>query len=44
MYAVCDHHKIHVPTPEDHMELRIPWDDLWDEDGKEKTTKTPAKL
>lgn len=41
-YAVCDHHKIHVPTPKDHMELKVPWDDLWGEDGKEK--KASAKL
>lgn len=41
-YAVCDHHKIHVPTPKDHLDLKVPWDDLWDEDGKEK--KAIAKL
>lgn len=41
-YAVCDHHKIHVPTPAEHMALRVPWDDQWDEEGKEK--KTAAKL
>ncbi|KAF3766472.1 hypothetical protein M406DRAFT_330286 [Cryphonectria parasitica EP155] len=37
-YAVCDHHKIHVPPIKDHMKLKVPWDDLWDEDGKEKKT------
>lgn len=41
-YAVCDHHKIHVPTPAEHMALRVPWDDQWDEEGKEK--KTISKL
>ncbi|KAJ0107752.1 thioesterase family protein [Diaporthe amygdali] len=36
-YAVCDHHKIHVPTPAGHLKLKVPWDEQWDEDGKEKT-------
>lgn len=35
-YAVCDHHKIHVPTPKENLAYRVPWDDLWDEDGKKK--------
>lgn len=35
-YAVCDHHKIHVPVLQDHMALKVPWDELWDERGKEK--------
>ncbi|KAG8162695.1 hypothetical protein KVR01_007173 [Diaporthe batatas] len=40
IYAVCDHHKIHVPTPAEHMKLKIPWDEQWDEEGKEKKTTT----
>ncbi|PSR78160.1 HotDog domain-containing protein [Coniella lustricola] len=32
-YAVCDHHKIHVPTPQEHMALKVAWDDAWDEKG-----------
>lgn len=35
-FAVCDQHKIHLPTLKEHLELRVPWDDLWDEDGKER--------
>lgn len=42
-YAVADHHKIHVPTPKEQMDLRVPLDDLWDEEGKEKKAAT-AKL
>lgn len=41
-YAVCDHHKIHVATPKEHLDLKVPQDDLWDENGKEK--KVSAKL
>lgn len=41
-YAVCDHHKIHVPTPQDQLALRVPWDDLWDEEGREKKDKEKA--
>lgn len=35
-YAVCDHHKIHVPTPAEHVKARVSWDDLWDADGRAK--------
>ncbi|POS76283.1 hypothetical protein DHEL01_v205321 [Diaporthe helianthi] len=42
IYAVCDHHKIHVPTSAEHMKLKVPWDEQWDEEGKEK--KTASKL
>lgn len=43
-YAVCDHHKIHVPSPAEHLALRVPWDDQWDEEGKEedKQKQKPA--
>lgn len=36
VYAVCDHHKVHAPATKEHLELRVPWDDLWDGDGQEK--------
>ncbi|ROV97424.1 hypothetical protein VMCG_06871 [Cytospora schulzeri] len=35
-FAVCDHHKVHLPPLDEHLALRVPWDDLWDKDGKEK--------
>lgn len=35
-YAVCDHHKIHTPVPKEHTALKVPWDDMWDEEGREK--------
>lgn len=38
-YAVCDHHKIYVPSPEEQMALKVSWDEQWDEDGKEKKAK-----
>ncbi|ROV97038.1 hypothetical protein VSDG_04112 [Cytospora chrysosperma] len=40
IYAVCDQHKIHLPTLKEHLDLRVPWDDLWDEDGKERPKST----
>lgn len=43
IYAVCDHHKIHVPTPAEHLALKVPWDKQWDEEGKNKG-KTASKL
>ncbi|KAF1809833.1 hypothetical protein P152DRAFT_461229 [Eremomyces bilateralis CBS 781.70] len=27
VYATCEHHKVNVATPPDHMAVRIPWDD-----------------
>lgn len=35
-YAVCDHHKIHVPTPEAHGKARVKADEVWDEQAKAK--------
>lgn len=42
-YAVCDHHKIHVPSPAEHLKLKVPWDEQWDNEGKEKG-KPASKL
>ncbi|KAK7698251.1 hypothetical protein SLS64_012717 [Diaporthe eres] len=42
-YAVCDHHKIHVPTPAEHLKLKVPWDEQWDSEGRERG-KTASKL
>ncbi|KUI53288.1 hypothetical protein VP1G_00794 [Cytospora mali] len=36
-YAVCDHHKLYLPMLKEHLELRVPWDDLWDANGQEKS-------
>ncbi|CAN8104581.1 unnamed protein product [Discula destructiva] len=35
-YAVCDHHKIHTPPVEAHLQARVAWDELWDGEGRAK--------
>ena len=33
VYALCDHHKVNVPTKPEFLEYKVPWDELW-EDSK----------
>jgi acyl-coenzyme A thioesterase 13 len=34
IFCTCEHHKVSVPTREEHLSYRVPWDDLWAADGK----------
>lgn len=34
IFCTCEHHKVSVPTREEHLGYRVPWDDLWAADGK----------
>lgn len=36
VFCTCEHHKVSVPTPKEHLSYRIPWDDWFDADGKAK--------
>jgi acyl-coenzyme A thioesterase 13 len=36
VYCLCEHHKVSVPSLKAHTQLRIPWDDQFDENGKPK--------
>ena len=36
IYCTCEHHKVNVPTPKDHLKHKVAWDDLWGADGKAK--------
>lgn len=35
VFCTAEHHKVRVPTRPEHNRYRIPWDDLWDENGEE---------
>ncbi|KAG9240448.1 HotDog domain-containing protein [Calycina marina] len=32
VYCTCEHHKVSVPTQEQHLKYKIPWDELWEAD------------
>ncbi|RDL38223.1 Uncharacterized protein BP5553_02563 [Venustampulla echinocandica] len=34
IYCTCEHHKVHIPTPAEHLKHRVAWDELWEKDGK----------
>jgi hypothetical protein len=36
IYCTAEHHKVAIPTQGWHLKYKIPWDDLWDEEGKAK--------
>lgn len=36
IYCTCEHHKVRVPTRDTHSEVRVEWDEGWDEGGKAK--------
>jgi acyl-coenzyme A thioesterase 13 len=42
IYCTCEHHKVSIPTPPDHLTYKVPWDDLWAADGAVVASK--AKL
>jgi len=33
IFCTCEHHKVRVPTQRQHLQYRVPWDDLWAADG-----------
>ncbi|OIW22923.1 thioesterase family protein-like protein [Coniochaeta ligniaria NRRL 30616] len=31
VYCTCDHHKVSVPSRKEHMELKVPWDEQFEQ-------------
>ncbi|OAL51198.1 thioesterase family protein-like protein [Pyrenochaeta sp. DS3sAY3a] len=38
-YCTVEHHKVNVPALPEHLSARIPWDDEWDKEWKDKAQK-----
>lgn len=36
VFAVCEHHKVHVPARPEHLTYRVKWDEQWEENREEK--------
>jgi acyl-coenzyme A thioesterase 13 len=36
VYCTCEHHKVNVPSRKEHMELKLPWEEQF-EDEKDLT-------
>ncbi|TVY87441.1 Acyl-coenzyme A thioesterase, partial [Lachnellula willkommii] len=36
VYCTCEHHKVAVPTREEHLEHRVEWDGIWEGKGEGK--------
>jgi acyl-coenzyme A thioesterase 13 len=32
VYCTCEHHKVSVPTKQDHLAHKVEWDGLWEKD------------
>lgn len=41
VYCTCEHHKVAVPTREEHLQHRVEWDGIWEGKGKDAI---PGKL
>lgn len=42
VYATCEHHKVNTPMLKEHKDARIPYDEVLEQEAREK--KTGSKL
>lgn len=36
VYCTVEHHKVNTPVKEEHVKARLPWDDEWEKEWKDK--------
>jgi acyl-coenzyme A thioesterase 13 len=39
VYCTCDHHKVNVPSRKEHMELKVPWDEQFEQNREPAAPK-----